>query len=132
MRMSTLVRLVIGAGALALASASSACDSGACTLVGCLSGLSIAISPPPTLPYRVEVHSGGGTSRYAWTCPTSGGCRGTAVFADYRPDRVFVEVIVGTDTSRHEIVGPIRYVETFPNGRACGGACYAATVTVAR
>jgi len=100
-----------------------------CTLIGCMNGVAVTLASPPPAPYRVEAVTPSG-ARYSWTCDRSDRCGGRAFFPDFRPNDLRIEILAGSDTARHDFLPPIRYEETYPNGKDCGGPCYVARLTV--
>ena len=114
-----------------LANGASACRGHDCTLVGCDSGLTIRVQPPPTAPYRVEVVGGPTSARRVRNCGVESPCGDRfAFFQNLVTARATVEVIVGSDTTRREFTN-ITYLKTQPNGEHCGPTCLNAEGTFA-
>ena len=114
-------------GALALlGNATGGCGVG-CDLVACDSGLTVRIQPAPTVPYRVEV-VGSGSTRNVFRCDMPGACS-DAIYPNYFPTRVVVEVVTSADTVRREFTN-IRYDKVQPNGSNCDPTCRIALLTV--
>jgi hypothetical protein len=111
--------------------AASGCIDTACTLIGCVSGLFIQFDKAPEYPYRVELTTGGSTTRtFLQECPSSAKCGpGMAYFPDYFPSAVTITVTTPSGTVT-KLVEPT-YQESYPNGRGCGPACKSAQVTMA-
>jgi len=124
-------RLACAILGLATTTPTSACNIGSCSLLPCPSALTVQLTSPPSVPYRVEVYAVPNGPRLIWTCGNSATCGGIARFPDFRPERVGIEVIVASDTVRREVRGPIQYVKSNPNGRGCGPACESAALTLA-
>jgi hypothetical protein len=104
----------------------SAPDNRVCTLVGCESGLAVALERAPQAPYRVEARAAGEETRVR-ECPSAQDC-GQIFFADFLPEEVTIEVIGGADRSSHTVRPNIETVQ--PNGPGCPPTCRQARVTV--
>ena len=112
--------------AACFALALSACgDEGTfCTLIGCHSGLTVALASPPATPFRVEAYVFGSGPRYSETCSATP-C--VVFFPDFTPAGVRVDVIAGADTTTREFTPA--YVVSRPNGPSCDPECRIGTVT---
>jgi len=122
-----VLRQVSIGGLLLLGNATGGCGVG-CTLIGCDSGLTVRLQPTPTVPYRVEVASGGTGTRNVFRCDKPGACS-DAIYPNFFPTRAVVEVITSTDTVRREFAN-IRYDKVQPNGGNCDPTCRIAMLIV--
>src|SRR5436309_727311 len=86
-----------------------------CHLVSCVSGLTVLVTPQPARAYRVEVYSASETARYVSRCDDPARCSGMAVFPDFLPSRVHIDVIAGADTVNRASVS-VKYETQRPNG----------------
>ena len=102
--------------------------SGACTLIGCDSGLVVLLAQAPTGPYRIEVFSREDAPHYAFDCAVPGQC-GDVRFVDYTPESVTIRVTTSAGT-REQTAQP-KYSVYRPNGPNCEPTCRSAAVTVA-
>lgn len=121
--------MILRAAGLLLLVFAAGCDfARACTLIGCLNGLAVEFSTPPTAPYRMEVRSNSLTVN-VYECTVLNQCypNGT-VFENYYPQSVTIKVITATGTASTEVTPT--YVESQPNGKGCGPTCRTARVTV--
>ena len=97
-----------------------------CTLIGCQSGLTVALTSQPAVPYRVEAYTIGDGPRFVRECPGTAAC--PIFFQDFTPGHVFLDVVVGSATATHE--RNVTYTVSRPNGPGCDPECRQATVTV--
>ena len=108
----------------------SGCDVGllstACTLIGCLNGLSVTLANAPAGPFAVEVRRPG-ASTLRHECESAARC-GVLQF----PDVVDAAVTIAIITSDGEVTRSVRpaYVRSRPNGPRCEPTCWRAEVTV--
>jgi hypothetical protein len=97
-----------------------------CTLIGCQSGLTVALTSQPAGAYSVEVYTTGDGPRFVHQCSGTGTCQ--IFFPSFTPSHVFVDVVVGSATATHE--RNVTYTVSRPNGPGCDPECRQATVTV--
>jgi hypothetical protein len=116
--------LLILLAALAACSSANAPEERACTLIGCSSGLSVAIDGPADGPFVVEASDG--SVMETFECAAGARCE-RVTFDNYLPERVTVRVIAAGDTTT-TIVEPT-YTTLQPNGPGCPPTCTQATVT---
>lgn len=100
--------------------------TGACTEIGCESGIEVVLESPPAGAYRVEATVGGSAARYVYQCADEEGCAGRIFFPEFTPYRVFIEVTDATSTERYEVVP--EYTEHRPNGPDCPPLCRNAVI----
>jgi len=103
--------------------------SGACTLIGCDSGLIVALSQTPTSAYKIEVFSSPEGPHYVFDCANPAQCGSEAMFNNYLPQSVTIRVTTTAGT-REQTAQPA-YSTSRPNGPNCGPECKQARVTVA-
>ena len=74
----------------------------ACTLVGCMSGLTVHLAARPSGAYRVEVFASfpGQQPAYVYDCSAAGDCAQDIFFRDLIVDHPFIRVITTTGTRR--------------------------------
>ena len=120
-------RLVV-AGALVFAGACDLTGPDACTLIGCYSGLTVALQGRPTGAYRVEVQVPGSATAYVFECPDATRCAGVVLFNDFMPSAATVTVT--TERGRVQQQVQPTYVTSRPNGADCEPLCRHATVQV--
>lgn len=119
----------LSAAAFALGACSAAVADPVCTLIGCISGLFVSFSTTPAGPFHVEVTSPTSPTPKVYDCANPAQCFPVVQFRDFMPDTAFVTVTYAGRTTTTE-VHPV-YEAKYPNGKACGGACSNATVTLA-
>ena len=103
---------------------------GACTLVGCDSGLTVRLDRVPAGTFRIEAISPEGAPSQVYDCAGAGPqCAPEAVFRDFTPSQVTIRVTTASGTVTQTFQP--QYSENAPNGRECGPICRNATVTVA-
>jgi hypothetical protein len=119
--LATLAAMAFSLGACSAASIS-------CTLIGCISGLFVKFSAPPTGAYHVEVSSAESPTPRTYDCANAAQCLPVVQFQNYQPATAVVTVTYAGRTTQTEVT-PV-YETQYPNGKACGGACTSATVTV--
>jgi len=102
-----------------------------CTLIGCVSGLTVHLSSRPAGTYRVEVfaESPGQQPAYMYECTVVANCAQDILFQDLIADRPIVRVTTTTGSRTTELP-QVNYTVTYPNGERCGPTCRHATVTV--
>jgi hypothetical protein len=103
--------------------------NGTCTLIGCNSGLIVALAQAPTSAYRIEVFSTPDGPHYVFDCPNPAQCVPEAMFDDYMPASVTIRVTTSAGT-REQTAQPA-YSVSRPNGPNCEPECRQARVTVA-
>jgi hypothetical protein len=128
----TQLRLLAGAGLVLVAC--TGCNifgthDRVCTLIGCENSLTVRFDRPLTAPARLEVSlsAPGSPPLYAEDCDATR-CSGGAYFPGLVADHVWVRIIIGSTTKDYELRPT--YVDSFPNGPACGSPCQQATVQV--
>jgi hypothetical protein len=99
---------------------------GACTLIGCEDGLSVRFSRPPAGAFRVEATVPNDPAVLAIDCTDAASC--PLMFPDLVAERVTLRLTTAEGTITQQFQP--RYENVYPNGRACGGACRQATVTL--
>ena len=99
----------------------------ACTLVGCLGGLSVFVQDSPPGPWRVEVLTDTSATR-TFDCPSGVRCLG-AMHPDLLPGRVSIIVSANGRSQRHDTT--LVTVVSYPNGRQCGPECRRQIITLA-
>jgi hypothetical protein len=105
----------------------------ACTLIGCLSGLSIQFAQAQTAAYRIDVRVPGQPIHATSECPNpSQSPCGTAFFPNFTPTTVEIIITTGTGTQAvtRTITAQPQYFATQPNGPDCGPACTQGTVMI--
>ena len=114
----------------ALLLATSGCINGACTLIGCSSGLRVRFLTPPTAPYRIEATSGLPQGAvYVFECVNLAMCNGDSILlTDYLPPSATIKVITAAGTTTTDVTP--EYSKFQPNGSRCGPTCTVATVQV--
>lgn|SRR5574341_863753 len=107
-------------------SATTSCDSGICTLIGCPDMLTVVVHG--TLPdsFTVEAAAPGQAARIV-QC-TAALCANGALFYDFAPAEVTV-LVAWASGSKAQAFKP-SYEEQYPNGRRCGAACRTGSVTI--
>lgn len=105
----------------------------ACTLIGCLNGITVELEALPTGPFKVELllTSTGAPNNptYEYECTSGTNCRQSIHFPELLPGYVRVRVTTATGVRTTEFVD-VEYVLSYPNGRACPPPCRNATVVV--
>jgi hypothetical protein len=110
------------------------CDSPTevCTLIGCLSGLTVQLNSLPVGSFTVEVLPEVALENppiYRVECPgVSEPCSSAIRFPDLFPARVRVRVTTSLGTITHPATN-VSYNTTYPNGRQCSPACRRGTIT---
>jgi hypothetical protein len=116
--------------AAVVASAGVGCDSpfGACTLIGCSSGLRLQFDQPPPDGTIVEV-TGSLSPPWRVECGVDSECDLGLYFESFTPSYITVRVVTsaGEATTVHEP----QYDKLQPNGEDCGPTCWQATIVVA-
>lgn len=105
-------------------SANAATDERVCTLIGCSSGLNIAIEGAADGPFRIEATDG--STMQEFDCPAGARCE-RVTFDDFLPESVTVRVIAAGDTAI--TTSRPTYTTLQPNGPGCPPSCRQATVT---
>lgn len=111
------------------------CDSPTevCTLIGCLSGLTVELNSLPVGAFTVEVLPDAPIANpptYRVECPgVSEPCSSSILFPDLFPARVRVRVTTSLGSVTHPATN-VSYNTTYPNGRQCSPACRRATIAV--
>ena len=131
--MTEIARPIVHVAAMAalalLTRGTTGCAVG-CTLVGCDSGLTVRVQPPPTVAHLIEVVASVSSARYLWRFDDASRCgAGNTFFPNYLGKRAVVVVIVGADTTLREFTD-IRYGKLEPNGPQCDPTCRQAEVVV--
>lgn len=116
------------AGALAFAGGCDLLGPDACTLIGCSSGLTVALQGQLTGAYRVEVRAPGAATAHVFECPEATQCAGVVLFDEFMPSVATVTVTTERGTVRQQIQPT--YVTSRPNGKDCKPLCRHATVQV--
>jgi hypothetical protein len=118
------------AASIALSLALTACGGDEtmqpCTLIGCMQGLTVALTSPPNESFRVEAIAPGDPAVHRMDCP--GGSCPSVTFANFQPDRVTISVITVSATTTYDKIPA--YAVHFPNSPQCGPACRDGAVTV--
>ena len=102
-----------------------------CTLVGCDSGLFVALKSAPARPFTIEVlvPSGQGlVSRHSYECATEY-CGARTLVNDITLTRVLVRVTAPNGVRETEY-SSIEYARSQPNGPDCSPLCVSASVVV--
>lgn len=103
---------------------------GACTLIGCSSGVIVRLATLPTTTFRVELTPNGGNygTTYAFDCTRAGGCPQDIMFPDIITEsaRVTVTTPIGSRTTE---LPSVTYESVRPNGARCGPECRQAKIT---
>jgi hypothetical protein len=101
----------------------------ACTLIGCVDGLTVQLPSAPSGAWRVEVTdlAAGGAPR-VFECAAGATCSPSVFFADLAPERARVRVV----TTRGTVESEVRptYAAARPNGEDCPPVCRQARVEV--
>ena len=121
--MRNRIATILLAGLAAACSSTNAPDERMCTLIGCSSGLSIAIEGPADGPFTIEASDGSVMETFA--CPAGARCE-RATFDEFTPEQVTVRVIAGGDTAT--TTSTPTYTTLQPNGPGCPPTCRQATV----
>ncbi len=100
----------------------------ACTLVGCMGGLTVRFSPLSTIPYKVAVTIAGDTTTRVVDCSNLANCQGYPFFPGVSAAQVTITVI-SAGGSHSYVVSP-QYQTSRPNGPDCPPGCTQATVTL--
>jgi hypothetical protein len=103
--------------------------TGACTLIGCESGLFVQITGTPAGAYRVEAIGAGSEVLHFVNCPSAEACAGGAVFRDFFPESVTIRVTTAAGTTTQSVQPT--YTDSQPNGPNCPPTCRQGSVTVA-
>ena len=116
----------------AAVSAAAGCDDGigpqACTLIGCVDGLSVEVSGLTSSgPVTVVVTAPDGSSRSATVTCAGSSC--PFQFANFSPASVTIDVTAGSQS--RQVTRQPEYQLTRPNGPECPPECRTARVTVA-
>lgn len=101
---------------------------GDCTLIGCVNGLSIALSRIPNEAYTVQLLVEGEAPREV-TCPDPSRCSGPAFFFENTLPTVATVVVTTAAGEARQEVRPT-YSTNRPNGRGCDPVCRNGTATV--
>jgi hypothetical protein len=101
-------------------------DNKACTLIGCVDGLSVAIPSNAQLPYTVTLQAPGVAS-VSVQCTSANGC-GTNVFFENQTPATVTVTITWQGTTLTKQFTPV-YKESQPNGEDCPPVCRQATVS---
>lgn len=121
--MKTMIMAVLTGLAAGCSSASVPGEETMCTLIGCSSGLTVAIDGPAIGPFTVEASDG--SVMETFVCPTGARCE-RATFDDFMPETVTVRIIGGADTATTS--AEPTYTTLQPNGPGCPPTCRQATV----
>jgi hypothetical protein len=121
--------------AFALLPSTSGCESptGACTSIGCASGLMVHLDELPSAPFRLELSAliPDEQPLYRYDCPEgAAACAQDIFFAGLIAPRVWARITTPAGSVLHEIINH-DYVEHRLNGPGCGVTCRVAQVTVA-
>jgi hypothetical protein len=100
---------------------------GGCNLVGCVNGLSIALSRVPTGAYTVQLLVEGEAPREI-RCPDPNRCSGPAFFFQNALPTVATVVVTTAAGEARQEVRPT-YTTSRPNGRGCDPVCRNGTAT---
>ncbi|MGH7638760.1 MAG: hypothetical protein ACREOK_14015 [Gemmatimonadaceae bacterium] len=114
---------------LALSASAVGCElpSGACTLIGCESGLIVMIQGSPSGPWRIEA-SAPGLETQVRECPAGSQCP-SVQFEGFTPPTATITVTMGERTATSNVTLARRDVQ--PNGPSCEPVCNQPLVTVA-
>lgn len=115
-------------GALAFTGGCDLVGPHACTLIGCSSGLSVALQGQLTGAYRVEVEVPGVATAYQFECPDARRCADAVLFDGLMPSVATVTVTTERGTVRQQVQP--KYETSRPNGEGCKASCRHATVQV--
>jgi hypothetical protein len=98
------------------------CATYTCTLIACVSGLTVTFSRVPTAPYHIEARTAdGGGGMFVYDCPDISRCSPSPLLEGYLPgSAVFTVTYQGRTAST--TVSP-DYTQVTPNGRDCGPSC---------
>ena len=114
--------------ALVLAGLTVACSGQVCTLIGCMSGLTLEFPVAPSAPFRVEVQSSPNIGTRSYECAVGSRCHVEQNFDGFFPETATITVTY-EGRSQTTVVRPT-YTESFPNGTDCGPACQSAILSV--
>ena len=119
----------ISAVLLTLCLAPSGCElpGGACTLIGCESGLVVMVQGSPPGPWRVEA-SAPGLDTQVRECPAGAQC-GSVQFPGFTPPTATITLTMGERTATSQVTLVRREVR--PNGPNCEPTCNQPLVTIA-
>ena len=108
-----------------------ACNSSFdCTLIGCVSGLTVVIDNAPPGPITIEATTSGAPGPiHTGACPATIGCTNTVFLAAFTPSRAQLTVTTTAGTRQQEVTP--NYVTSQQNGRRCSPTCRNATVHIA-
>ncbi|HEX2094696.1 MAG TPA: hypothetical protein VHG28_19985 [Longimicrobiaceae bacterium] len=101
---------------------------GACTLIGCESGLAVELVGAPAGPYRIEAYVREDGPRQVFDCPDPARCLGEAFFAGFTPEVVTIRVTTASGTVTRTFRP--EYRKSRPNGPDCPPECVQARVRV--
>ncbi|MDE0248199.1 MAG: hypothetical protein OXU69_00115 [Gemmatimonadota bacterium] len=122
----SLFLVALGLGALSGCSIFAPVD---CTLIGCINGLTVGLTSPPTGPYSVELHVPGAEEPFhVYECDGGPSCHHYI----HSPRLNLKHVSITVTTVAGSVVTDVPNVEyqrTWPNGRHCPPPCVQATVT---
>ena len=122
----SLLIAALGIGAL---SGCSIFGPEACTLVGCINGLTVRLTSLPTEPYSVELRVPGAEQPfYAYECDGGSSCRQAIHSPLLSLSHILVRVTTVAGSLDTEVPN-VDYIKTYPNGRDCPPPCLYATVT---
>lgn len=118
--------------AAALVPASSGCEPplGACTLIGCTSGLTVELSALPVGAFSVALQAGapGESPEYRYDCAAGGApCAREILFPGFLAERVLVTVTTTSGSVTREFTD-VRFTASRPNGPRCEPVCRNARV----
>ena len=114
---------------LALCASGVACElpGGACTLIGCESGMIVMIQGSPPGPWRIEA-SAPGLGTQLRECPAGSQCP-SVQFEGFAPQTATITLTMGERTATSQVTLVRRDVQ--PNGPNCEPTCNQPLVTVA-
>jgi hypothetical protein len=101
--------------------------TGACTLIGCHSGLVVQLDRAPAGAYRIEAFVAESGPRQVFDCAGVAQCGAETRFDDFTPETVTVRVITAAGTTTQTFQPS--YSKYQPNGAECGPTCRTAVVT---
>lgn len=118
-------RLLLSSVLLTLA----ACQgiTGACTLIGCHSGLTVKLDGAPAGAFRVEAFVAENGPRQVLDCTGVAQCGTEVRFDNYTPESVTIRVTTAAGVTTQSFQPA--YSDYQPNGAECGPTCRTATVT---